>query len=600
MPLANKVPGEGNSIFSHQRNARVKQDRPEHLASPAATDTISGADATVRMLQAHGVKHIFGLCGDTSLPFYDALFRLDHGIEHILTRDERSAAYMADGYARVTGKVGVCEGPSGGGATYILPGVVEANESSIPVLAITTDISTTSRGKFALTALDQQNLFRPLTKWNTVIQSAEELPRMFRAAFTAMTSDRPGAAHIGLPFDVQRQGVRASEVWADATLGSFPSRRFAADEGAVNDAAKLLASAANPLIICGGGVVIAGAEAELLALAEWLDCPVATTISGQGSIAETHPLGVGVVGSNGGTRPTRDVVDAADCVFFIGCRAGSVTTERWRSPTPGTVRIVHLDADPAVPGTNYRTDVAMVGDARLTLAMLGEALQRHARPSRVRLLDRAFIAAKKAEKLAAFRALAEHRDAPIRPERLVADLQSVLPDDAVVVADPGTPCPYLSAYYEIRRTGRWFFSNRAHGALGYSMSAAVGAYFGRPSAKPVAVMGDGSFGFTCGEMETIVRHKVPVMMVVISNSVYGWIKAGQKSGFGGRYYSVDFTPTDHAKVAAAFGIKSWRVEDPLNLQSVLKEAAEYGGPTLVDVITQPLQDAQAPVSEWVA
>ena len=577
----------------------MKLDRPEHLAATIATDTLTGGEATVRMLQAHGVQHIFGLCGDTSLPFYDALFRLDHGIKHILTRDERSAAYMADGYARVTGKVGVCEGPSGGGATYILPGVVEANESSIPVLAITTDISTTSRGKFALTALDQESLFRPLTKWNGVIQTAQELPRMFRAAFSAMTSDRPGAAHLGLPFDVQKQSVPASEVWADASLGSYPSRRFAADDGAVREAAKILATAANPLIICGGGVVIAQAEAQLIALAEWLDCPVATTISGQGSIPETHPLGVGVVGSNGGTRPTRDVVDAADCVFFIGCRAGSVTTERWRSPTPGKARIVHLDADPAVPGTNYRTDVAMVGDAKLTLTALGEALQRHPRPTRARVFDRAFVAAKKAEKFAAFRALAESRDAPIRPERIVADLQAVLPDDAVVVADPGTPCPYLSAYYEIRRTGRWFFSNRAHGALGYSMSAAVGAYFGRPSAKPVSVMGDGSFGFTCGELETIVRRGVPLKMIVFSNSVYGWIKASQKAGYGGRYFAVDFDRTDHARVAEAFGVKAWHVEDPADLRSALKAAFMHDGPALVDVVSQELQDSAVPVSQWM-
>src|SRR6202045_2579560 len=156
---------------------------------------LSGAEAVVRMLQLCGVKHIFGLCGDTSLPLYDALYRLDHGMTHILARDERSAAYMADGYARVSGKVGVCEGPSGGGATYILPGVVEANESSIPILAVTTDISVASRGRYTLTELDQQALFRPLTKWNKVIDRAADIPKTLRAAFTQMTSNKPGAAH---------------------------------------------------------------------------------------------------------------------------------------------------------------------------------------------------------------------------------------------------------------------------------------------------------------------------------------------------------------------------------------------------------------------
>ena len=155
---------------------------------------LSGAEAFVRMLELHGVEVIFGLCGDTSLPLYDALARLDHGMRHVLTRDERSAAYMADAYARVSGRVGVCEGPSGGGATYILPGVVEANESSIPVLAVTTDVSVTSRGRFTLTEIDQEALFRPLTKWNAVIDRADEIPRTLRRAFAAMTSGTPGRA----------------------------------------------------------------------------------------------------------------------------------------------------------------------------------------------------------------------------------------------------------------------------------------------------------------------------------------------------------------------------------------------------------------------
>src|SRR5438046_1953775 len=179
---------------------------------------LSGAEAFVRMLQLHGVKHIFGLCGDTSLPFYDALYRLDHGITHVLTRDERSAAYMADGYARVTGRVGVCEGPSGGGATYILPGLAEANESSISVLAINTDIAVSSRNKFTLTELDQRSLMKPLTKWNAVLDRAADIPRMFRAAFESMTSGRPGAAHLALPFDVPTATGDAAAVWPDPSF----------------------------------------------------------------------------------------------------------------------------------------------------------------------------------------------------------------------------------------------------------------------------------------------------------------------------------------------------------------------------------------------
>ena len=555
---------------------------------------ITGAEAMVRMLQLYGVKHIFGLCGDTSLPFYDALARLDHGMQHILTRDERSAAYMADGYARVTGRVGVCEGPSGGGATYLLPGIVEANESSIAVLGITSDIATTSRGRYALTELDQEALYRPLTKRTEVIDRADKLPEAVRRAFRAMTTGRPGAAHLGLPFDVQNGQVAETSVWADAELGLYPAHRARPDADAIQRAAVAMSSARMPIFVCGGGVVIANAEEELNALASRLGAPVATTVSGQGSLAEDHPLCLGVVGSNGGTLPTREALSQADLVVFIGCRAGSVTTERWRYPAPGT-RVIHIDADPMVIGANYQTEVAIAGDAKLALqGLLDELPMVHAKDGA------ALVSAAKDRKFTEFRALAVRDDVPILPERIVAALHEVLPRDATVVCDPGTPCPYFSAYYEFLEAGRHFISNRAHGALGYSMAAAMGAHFGRPGTRTVAVMGDGSFGFTVGELETMVRLRVPILMVVISNSTYGWIKAGQKTGFGQRYFSVDFSRTDHARVAEAFGVKAWRVERPEELMPALAAAAEHGGPALVDIITQPLHEARAPVSEWVA
>jgi acetolactate synthase-1/2/3 large subunit len=359
-------------------------------------------------------------------------------------------------------------------------------------------------------------------------------------------------------------------------------------------AAKLIRSAKAPLFICGGGVVISQAESELLELAEKLSAPVATSISGKGSIDERHALAAGVVGSNGGTPETRAVVDAADLVVFVGCRAGSVTTERWRHPAPGKAKIIHIDVDPAVPGTNYRVDVPLIGDARLCLAALNDALEGFAS------LPKFSVEKAKGEKFEKFRALAESTETPIKPERVVAELSKALDGDAIVVADPGTPCPYLSAYYVVRGTGRRYFSNRAHGALGYALAAAIGAHYGRPSVKAVAVMGDGSFGMCAGELETVVRLKLPITFVVISNATYGWIKAGQKAGYGGRYFSVDFGVTDHAKVAEAFGVRSWRVLHPGELTSVLKAAISHSGPTLVDILCQPLQEAKAPVSEWVA
>ncbi|WP_041769177.1 thiamine pyrophosphate-binding protein [Pseudovibrio sp. FO-BEG1] len=561
------------------------------------TNKMNGAEAMVKMLEAQGVQHIFGLCGDTTLPFYDAMYKLDHKMTHVLTRDERCATYMADAYSRVTGRPGVCEGPSGGGATYILPGLIEASESSYAVLGITTDISVASYGKYPLTEVDQEALMRPLTKWNTVIKRADHIPRMVRKAFRAMTTGRSGAAHLGLPYDIQYDAVDPSDIWADQQLTSYPAYRQAPAPGAAEAAVDAILSAKKPLIVCGGGVVIAGAMEELDRLATRLDIPVATSISGQGSLAETHPNCVGVVGSNGGTDETWEAMANADLVVFMGARAGSTTTSRWEAPSAKT-RVVHFDNDPMVIGANYEVEVGVVGDLKLSLEQVNAVLDKRDQGGDT-FGGAAAVADIKKRKFEIFNKLAQSGEAPIRPERVIDAMMKVLPVDATVISDPGTSCPYFSAYYQLPQSGRHFITNRAHGALGYSLSAALGAWYGRPSSKVVAMMGDGSFGFTCGELETVCRSRAPITYIVFSNSNYGWIKASQYADTDARYYNVDFNRTDQAAVAAAYGVKSWRVENPDDLERVLKEAIEHDGPTLIDVVTQPLEEANAPVRRWM-
>ncbi|MCK5922056.1 MAG: thiamine pyrophosphate-binding protein, partial [Methylococcales bacterium] len=361
---------------------------------------------------------------------------------------------------------------------------------------------------------------RPLTKYDGLIDQAKRLPNLVRAAFRAMTTGTPGAAHLGLPFDVQKASVDDEDVWAQVDFEHYPAWRSAPDPQAIQGAMTVILAAKQPVIVCGGGVVLAGAEAALQKIAEKLNLIVATTISGQGSMADGHPNHLGVVGSNGGVPATRAVVDEADLIIYIGCRAGSVTTERWRSPT-ANIGIVHIDSNPMVISANYQTDVAVVADAKLALLALYEALEQidSALPnfggsSRVTTaLKRQFDA---------FAVLAASNDTPIKPERTIAELNKVLAPDAIIVADPGTPCPYFSAFYQTPLAGRYFISNRAHGALGYSLSAAIGAQFGRPDAKVIAAMGDGSFGFTVGELETVTRYNLPITFIVFSNSVYGW------------------------------------------------------------------------------
>ncbi len=560
-------------------------------------NTLNGAEAMVRMLEAHDVRHIFGLCGDTTLPFYDAMHLLDHKIEHVLTRDERSAGYMADGYSRVTGRPGVCEGPSGGGATYILPGLIEASESSYAMLAITTDISVSTYGKYPLTEVDQEALMRPVTKWNTVIKQSAHVPRMVRAAFRAMTTGRPGSAHLGLPYDIQYDSVDPTDIWADPKLTTYPAYATGPDTGSVEAAVDAILSSKKPLIVCGGGVVVAGAMDALDRIATRLDIAVASSISGQGSLADTHPNALGVVGSNGGTDQTWEMMESADLIIFMGCRAGSTTTARWEAPKVGT-RIVHFDVDPMVIGANLPTEVGVVGDLRLSLDMVNAELDRR-KQGLSTFGGAAAVADIKRRKFEIFDRIAAQDNRPIRPERVISDLMKVLPPDATVVSDPGTSCPYYSAYYQQSLAGRRFITNRAHGALGYSLAASLGAWYGRPDSKVVALMGDGSFGFTVGELETVCRARAPITFVVFSNASFGWIKASQKDDKGARYYNVDFNRVDQAAVAAAYGVKSWRVEDPADLERVLREAIAHDGPTLVDMVTQPLEESNAPVRRWM-
>ena len=342
--------------------------------SHAPRNTLNGAESFVRMLQAYDVTHIFGLCGDTTLPFYDALYRLDHGIRHILTRDERTAAYMADGYSRISGKPGICEGPSGGGATYILPGLVEANESSFAVLGITTDISVASYGKFPLTEVDQSMLMRPLTKWNTVIARADHISTN---GAQGVQSDDDRTAWRGSSGTSLRHPVRCRrflEIWAEPSHKTYPAWRAAPEPGAVEAAVDAILSAENPLIVCGGGIVASGATGELARIASLADIPVATSISGQGSLADSHPNCLGVVGSNGGTEATWEFMQQSDLVAFMGCRAGSTTTARWEAPGP-SARIVHFDCDPMAIGANYPTEVAVMADLKLALGAAAAYLE---------------------------------------------------------------------------------------------------------------------------------------------------------------------------------------------------------------------------------
>lgn len=560
---------------------------------------MNGAESLVRALRANGVEHIFGLPGDTGMAFYDALYH-EPAIHHIMTRDERSASFMADVYARVARKIGVCEGPSGGGATYIIPGVAEAQGSAIPLLCLTSDTPVAEEHRGVLTELDQVGLFRPITKWTERVNRAESIDDALHRAVRLATSERPGAVHLSLPSDVLEATV-FDEVSRSAmrSQGCAPGSRPRADADEVQRAADLIAGAERPVIVAGGGVLTSGAWDVLTTFAESTGIPVGTSINGKGAIAETSACSIGVVGGNGAHSYANAWISDADLVVFIGTRTDSTTTSAWSLPdrkAPPTT--IHLDIASKEIGNTYPSAATLLGDARATLHDLCDAIG-EPRTIRARMNDRlARLASEKAAyaKRIASEALCDSQ--PIKPQRLIATLRSLLDDDALIVADPGTPTPYLSAQYVLNRAGRTMVIPRAHGGLGYALPGVVGAHFADPSRRVVGMLGDGSFGMSVGELETISRLNLPVVLIQCSNHTFGWIKELQHLYHEQRYYSVDFSSIDYAAIARGFGLSACDVRDPAELTGVLQHALASGKPTFINVETEPQMTETPPVSAW--
>ena len=559
----------------------------------------NGGQILVEMLRAYQVRHVFGVPGDTGLAFYDALARASQQgqIDHVLARDERSAAYMADVYARVSFRPGVCEGPSGAGATYLASGLAEAQASSIPVIALTSDTPLDRAERNVLTALDQPALFAPITKWATCVTQAGHIPDAVRQAFRLATSGRPGAVQVTLPMDVLEGPASAPRVYAEEACRAYPAYRTRPDPAAVRHAADLLCKAQRPVVIAGGGVLTSGAWAELTALAEAMGAPVGTSIGGKGAIAEDHPLSLGVVGSNGRRPYANAALRDADLILYVGCRTGSVVTDSWTLPLRDTGQaILHLDVDPAEIGRNYAPAAGLVGDARLGLADLLAALA--ARPPVPRADPLAGLASGIASFWADFEAKAATDTSPIKPQRVIAALARSLPEDSIVVADAGTPTPFAAAYLR-SPAGRRVIIPRGHGGLGYALPGVVGAKLARPGATVVGLIGDGSFGMSAGYLETIARLGLPVTLVQFNNACFGWIKVSQDLLYGGRHFGVDFgANTDYVAIARGFGLRGVRVEEAAGVEPALREALACGQPTFIDVTAECGSTELPPVAKF--
>ena len=562
---------------------------------------MKGAEVLIRMLLEYKVEVIFGVPGDTSLLLYEALHDALPKIRHVMARDERSSGFMADAYARIACKPGICECPSGAGALYSIPGVAEANASSIPVILFTSDISLADEGKGAITALDHHKLFEPVTKWSSFLKQVEKIPETLRRGFRIATTGRPGAVHLAFPHEVligEFPGG-AQTIFAEPECVDYPAYRTRGSRRALEEAARYLLKATRPVIIAGGGANHSQAGQEILALAERLAAPVVTTISGQGIVPDDHGLALGVVGDNGFHPYANQAVEESDLLLYVGCKRGSVSTIRWTLPSyQPTRKVIQIDLDPVQLSNNFANTLDIAGDAKLVLKDLLDLLKGQGRartPSPwVEELNR--VRKRFWEEA---RADLNSNAVPLKPQRIINALNQRLPSPAIVIADAGTPTPYITRFLKLQGGGSRFLIPRAFGGLGYAIPAVVGASFASPGTRVVALFGDGSLGMSAGDLETLVRLNIPAVLIHFNNASFGWIKALQALHCKGKFLSVDFTAGDMARVAEGFGLKALHIESPEELEAGLDEAFAAKTPVFLDVVTESELSELPPVYSWL-
>lgn len=569
-------------------------------APPAGGGQAHGGGLLAALLAEHGVRYIFGLPGGQTLALYDGV--LDRpGMRNVLLRDERSAAYAADAYARLTGKVGVCDATVGPGAAKLPSGLGEALGASVPVVALVSDLPARlapHRYRSAASqALDQQALLAPVTKWQATVPDEQTLAPLVRQAFREAASGRPGPVALFLPQDVldgpakDQPGMPASE-----RFGRFPAFRPGPEPADVAAAAAVLRGAARPFILAGGGVLHSGAGDELTALAEQLSAAVGTTLTGKGAIAETHPLSVGVTGTMG-TAAAAAALAEADVVLLAGCKASGGATYGWTLPRQDQL-VVQVDVDPAELGRAFGWAVPVLADARAGLRALHAALTADTAETAdtadsAAAADREPWRQRVAGLTAAWRAERDRERAsdavPIAPQRVLAAIEQALGADGILICDASLASGWGGVYLEQREPGRRVLAPRGQAGLGYGVPAAIGASYARPEGRVVVLTGDGALGYAAGELATLAEQRLPVTVVVLNNRSLGWIRWYRRINFGRGWEGDDFSDVAFADVARAFGLAAERVTDPGRLTGALAAAVAAGGPSLVDVTTEPWQ-----------
>ena len=539
-----------------------------------------GAKALMQALEKEGVDIVFGLPGGANLPIYDAL--VDANLRHILVRHEQSASHMADGYARIKRKAGVCFATSGPGATNIITGIATAYADSSPMIAVTGQVPLAMIGKDAFQETDIIGVANPCTKYAFQPRSAHEIPETVKKAFYIAESGRPGPVLIDVPKDVQQSSADMNFPDLIKVRGYSPV--VDADLSQLGKSVEILLNAERPIIMGGGGVILSGAFSELQAVAEMLMAPVVTTFKGKGSFPENHPLAMGPIGMHGHAEANKMILEA-DCILAVGARFSDRSVGRYDEFGRG-MSIIHMDVDPAEIGKNKSVDVAVIGDVKSSLRTL------------IKMLSKVIV--KKDQDnpwLRRRKELIDHyaetiKDYPrdLTARKALKKLREILPTNSIATTEVGQCQMWASLHFDVISPGT-FFSSTGLGTMGFGFPASIGAKAARPDVPVVDIAGDGSFNMTENSLAVSVLDNLPVIVFLMNNYMLGMVAQWQRTFYNRRYMGVhQHNCPDYVKIAQAYSAQGIKVQSLSELEKAIRSALKMEVATVIDVVIDPEED----------
>ena len=551
----------------------------------------TGAKLLIESLQREGTDTLFGYPGGSVLPIYDELY--DSPLRHILVRHEQAAAHAADGYARASGRVGVCLATSGPGACNLVTGIATAYMDSVPIVAITGQVPTTMLGNDAFQESDIQGITMPITKHNYLVKDTSDIPRVIKEAFYIAGTGRQGPVLVDLPKDVNTRSVKEPVVPEKVVLRGY-NPTYKGNKRQIDRAIELITAAERPLIYAGGGVISSNASPELVAFASGHGIPVTTTLMGIGCIPCDHPLNLGMLGMHG-TEYANFAVTECDLLIAIGARLNDRVTGRIETFAPHA-KIIHIDIDPAEIGKNKRVDVPIVGDTKAVLADIIAGLA-------------------KKNACEAWQKRIRHwkQNHPLRygkdngclhPQFILQQMNELLKGDAVIVSEVGQNQMWTAQYFCFRHPRTWITSGGL-GTMGYGFPAAIGAHFARPDVPVFDVAGDGSIQMNIQEMGTVAQYKIPVKIAILNNMYLGMVRQWQELFYDRRYSYTELPPVEFVKIGQAYGIDGIKVESCDEVMPALKAAVDCDGPFVLDFRIEreenvfPMVPAGAAINEMI-